>query len=155
MVCTLNDHINMFKTQVQPRTRGPSDFTSKFWSFWRRFYCCRFIFFTITLKVSTSISVEVSQCKKAHEKAENKLRHHHITSMVCTYRAIKLARNRSVIVKLSKLPLAVLEVNYYFPSFHGYQMQLPAQKFQKGSKPSPCKMACWSNSICSPGWVHS
>lgn len=40
--------------------------------------------------------------------------------MVCTYRAIQLARNRSVIVKRSKLPLAVLGVNYYSPSFHGY-----------------------------------
>lgn len=44
--------------------------------------------------------------------------------------------------KTSKLPVAVLGVNYYYLSFHGCQMQSPAQKFQNGSKPLPCKVAC-------------
>jgi len=87
MVCTLVSHrndIRMFKTQVEPRTTGDwfqckvlNILMSFLW--WIRLQtmenCCRFVF-TITLTVLTSISIEVSW--------NNKLCHHHVTSMVCT-----------------------------------------------------------------------
>ena len=86
MVCTLAGHrndIRMVKTQVEPRTTGNS-FQCKVLNilmsilWWIRLQTmenrCRFVF-TITLTVLTSISIEVSW--------NNKLCHHHVTSMVC------------------------------------------------------------------------
>ena len=73
MVCTLIDHrsdVNMFKTQVEPRTTGKWFHCKVFEHFevmsmvdirvkpWKMVVD---LFFTITFKVTTSISIEVSQ----------------------------------------------------------------------------------------------
>lgn len=47
--------------------------------------CYPLVFFIITLTVLTSISVEVSGSEiRAHDKENNKLRHYHVISIVCT-----------------------------------------------------------------------
>ena len=47
--------------------------------------CYPLVFFIITLTVFTSISVEVSGSEiRAHDKENNKLRHYHVISIVCT-----------------------------------------------------------------------
>ena len=134
----------MFKTQEETRTAGRVISLKSF----EHFAVVSIVvdLFSYNNIESLDVHFRGSFLKFTRTKSENQIvpQSRHFHDLYLSSKALdQSAREKSLsYCKTSKLPVAVLGVKYYYPSFHGYQMQSPAQKFQNGSKPLPCKMAC-------------